>query len=88
MRDSGIDKRNVHEVVPVGMSTRNPKVQAMPQESVNGKEPRKSINPDYAVSFGAAVQAAVHRRGSVAVQDLGLLDLTPMSMSLETAAGV
>merc|ERR1711868_244268 len=59
MRDSGIDKRNVHEVVLVGGSTRIPKVQAMIQEFFNGKEPNKSINPDEAVAFGAAVQAAI-----------------------------
>merc|ERR550537_2194517 len=59
MRDSGIDKRNVHEVVMVGGSTRIPKVQSMIQEFFNGKEPNKSINPDEAVAFGAAVQAAI-----------------------------
>merc|ERR1712050_112872 len=59
MRDSGIDKRNVHEVVLVGGSTRIPKVQSMIQEFFNGKEPCKSINPDEAVAFGAAVQAAI-----------------------------
>merc|ERR1712107_846026 len=59
LRDSGIDKRNVHEVVMVGGSTRIPKVQSMIQEFFNGKEPNKSINPDEAVAFGAAVQAAI-----------------------------
>ena len=59
LRDSGIDKRNVHEVVLVGGSTRIPKVQQMIQEFFNGKEPCKSINPDEAVAFGAAVQAAI-----------------------------
>merc|ERR1712226_299273 len=55
MRDSGIDKRGVHEVVLVGGSTRIPKVQAMIQEFFNGKEPCKSINPDEAVAFGAVI---------------------------------
>merc|ERR1711865_1014938 len=59
MRDSGIDKKGVHEVVLVGGSTRIPKVQAMIQEFFNGKEPNRSINPDEAVAFGAAVQAAI-----------------------------
>merc|ERR1712022_28077 len=59
LRDSGIDKKGVHEVVLVGGSTRIPKVQAMIQEFFNGKEPCKSINPDEAVAFGAAVQAAI-----------------------------
>merc|ERR1712188_77940 len=59
LRDSGIDKRSVHEIVLVGGSTRIPKVQTLLQEFFNGKEPNRSISPDEAVAYGAAVQAAI-----------------------------
>merc|ERR1712151_392968 len=89
LMDSGIDKRNVHEVVLVGGSTRIPKVQAMIQEFFNGKEPNRSINPDEAVAYGAAVQAAIlTNQGGSSTTDILLLDVALLSMGLETAGGV
>jgi len=88
MKDSGTSKSEIHEVVLVGGSTRIPKIQAMLKEFFGGKEPCKSINPDEAVAYGAAVQAAIlGGTSNDATRDILLIDVTPLSRYRDCRGG-
>lgn len=84
LRDARVDKKNIHEVVPVGGSTRIPKVQQLLKKFFNGKELCLSINTDEAVAYGATVQAAtLSSKGDERFRDLGLLDAIPLSLGID-----
>lgn len=89
LTDAKLDKAAIHEVVLVGGSIRIPKIQKMLQDFFNGKALNLSINPDEAVAYGAAVQAAILTGdGGAKIQDVLLVDVTPLSLGIETAGGV
>lgn len=89
LKDSKLSKSEIHDVVLVGGSTRIPKIIQMVSEFFNGKEPNRSINPDEAVAYGAAVQAAVVTNvDDETIKGLVLIDVAPLSLGIETVGGV
>ena len=89
LEDSKLDKSQIDEVILVGGSTRIPKVQQLLQDYFNGKKLNNSINPDESVAYGAAVQAAILTgQGNENTKEMLLLDVTPLTLGIETAGGV
>jgi len=88
LKDAKISKSKIHDIVLVGGSTRIPKIKELLKDYFGGKEPKQEINPDEAVAFGAAVQGAILAKvKDPKISDLVLVDVTPLSLGIETAGG-
>ena len=87
LADAKLEKEDIDEIVLVGGSTRVPKIQSLIQEFFNGKEPNRGVNPDEAIAYGAAVQAAV-LSGEDLTQKVIMVDVVPLSLGIETIGGV
>ena len=89
LKDAKMSKGDIHEIVLVGGTTRIPRVQEILSNYFNGKQLNKSLNPDEAVAYGAAVQASILTgQGNSKTNELLLLDVAPLSLGIETAGGV
>jgi len=90
LKDAGVTKAEIDEVVLVGGSTRIPKIQQLVKDFFNGKELNRGVNPDEAVAYGAAIQAAILSGGEIMGHNDGLvmLDATPLTLGIETVGGV
>ncbi|KAL0225998.1 hypothetical protein P9112_013322 [Eukaryota sp. TZLM1-RC] len=86
LKDAGIDKSEVNEIVLVGGSTRIPKIRSLIKDYFNGKEPSQGVNPDEAVAYGAAVQGAILSKSGF--DQVVLLDVTPLTLGIETVGGI
>ncbi|GBB89555.1 hypothetical protein RclHR1_16290001 [Rhizophagus clarus] len=87
LKDANVDKKDVHDIVLVGGSTRIPKVQQLLEEYFNGKKASKNINPDEAVAYGAAIQGGI-LSGDEDVKEILLVDVCPLTLGIETTGGV
>ena len=88
LEDAELTKKEIHELILVGGSTRIPKIRQLIKEFFDGKEPRSGVNPDEAVAEGAAVQACILSGENCGDQDLLVIDTNPLSLGIETVGGV